>query len=201
MNFNELQVIWNAQQEQPLFAFDRESLHRLVEEKASRIEAYVTWFEITMIAVPLLMAIILPLDAWREGGGWDQYVVGAICLLVGIVVFVGKLVRPKTNASFESTIKGTIEQSLDQIDRYLRQLKWMFWGFHLPIAISAAIGLTVYSNVRTPLVWGAVMAITTISYWGTRQDAQKRRQEQQELKQLQAKLTEGESEAVSSLPK
>lgn len=198
MKFDELQVIWNAQQDQPLFTINHDALYRLVQQKTSRIEVYIKCFEWTMISVPLLMAVILPIDAWREGGGWDQYVVAVICLCVGISTLVNRFNRLKTPISFAQSIRGIIEHSLVRIDEHVRRLTLIFWCFHFPIAVSAAIGLTFYSNLRIPLIWGGVLLVTAFSYWGTRRDAQKMLQEKQELEQLSAKLTEAEPSDAAS---
>lgn len=193
MKFEDLQVVWDQQHEEPLYAIRQGALVDLVHEKTSSLHRSIEVYDWTMILVPLLMAVILPIDAWMEDGGLDQYAVACVCLVVGLMALRNHFSRRSEDPVFDQSIKSVVKRCMDQIDAHVRQLSWFFWCFHLPVAILAAAGLTFDSNARTPLVWAGVLAITAISYWDIRRDIQSKRAKREELSQMLAKLNEAEA--------
>ncbi|MEM6688861.1 MAG: hypothetical protein AAF664_05505 [Planctomycetota bacterium] len=193
LKFEELQVIWDRQREQPLFAIRHGDLVDLVRDKAASIERSLGMYDAMMIGVPLLMAVILPVDAWREGGGLDEYAIALVCLVVGLAALKSHISRRSNEPVFDQSIKQIAESCLKHLDAHVRQLSWFFWCFHLPVAILAALGLTFYTNTRTPLVWAGVLAITAISYWDIRRDIQSKRAKREEISQILQKLVEADN--------
>jgi hypothetical protein len=193
MEFDQLHVIWNAQQNEPLFAINERAMHNLIRCKSARIDRLVSWCELAVIALTLLIAVLLPLDAWREGDGWHAYAVALICLATAIWTLLARWQRHLQVATYEQSVKGIAERALAQLDRHMQRLRLYFWGFHVPIALAAAIGLTAYSNKRPLLIWAGVLVVTAFVYWATHYDIHGRLIPRcRELQQLLAKLTEAE---------
>ena len=191
MKYDELQVIWNSQKDAPLFAIDQQAMHELLRTKSSRIESYVEWFELTIIATTILTAIILPIDAYREGGGWHQYIVALLCLVVGMSVCSTRYRRRASQIKFDQSVKSIAERSLRRVENHIRSLKLLFWCFHLPFAICSGIGLTIYSNTRSPLIWTGVILVTVLSGIGTIYDIRvKLNPQRRDVEDLLAKLSE-----------
>ncbi len=191
MNFDDLKLVWDAQKEEPVFALDQEAVLKTVERQNHSISRYVEHFEIMMILAAFAVAVILPLDAWREGDGAHQYLIGAICLAAGIYAWLARRNRRRFEVKFDQSISGVVEKSLTQIEYHERSLKNYLWLFHLPIALAAGIGLTVYSNTRIPWIWGSVIVICLLSYWGTRRDIKRNLlPRKKSLRALQSKLGE-----------
>ena len=88
---------------------------------------------------------------------------------------------------------GIIERALSQIDYHIKRLNTFLWCFHFPIAITAGIGLTLYSETRIPWVWGGIFVLCAISYASTKHDiSNKFLPEKKHLEALRQKLLEGE---------
>ena len=194
MNLEDLTIIWNSQDQEPIYLIDRATLHASVKRKGERIERLTSLFEKTMIGVTFAMGVILPIDAWREGDGAHQYVAGALCVIVAALATKWRRERRKDELRFDDSVLGITERALSQIDYQVRRLKTFLWCFHLPIAITAGIGLSLYSNARITWIWAGVIALCCLSYWGTHRDIRtcllpKRR----ELDSLREKLTNAES--------
>ncbi len=189
MNYEELKLVWDSQNEEPVFALDRQALLETVERQTGSIARYVKSFEISMILVAFAVAIILPIDAWREGDGSHQYFIGAICLAAGLYAWTGRQNRRRREIAFDESIRGVIEKSLAQIEYHEKRQVIYLWLFHLPIALAAGIGLTLYSNTRIPWVWGCVILVCLVSYWGTQRDIKRNlRPQKRNLKALREKL-------------
>ncbi|MEM9365192.1 MAG: hypothetical protein AAGD07_04285 [Planctomycetota bacterium] len=188
MNFEDLQVIWNSMEDQPLYALDHKAMHAMVEARTRRIHRTLDKLEWTWIGVALSTAVILPLDAWREGGGAHQYLVALVCAAFGFSLAFARWQRSRCVVRFDDSLKGIVQSAVSKIDRYLMGLKWCYWGFHVPIALVGLIGLTVARGSWSPGIAAAVLGVSLVSYVGVRRDAQVKRQEKRELSQLLEKL-------------
>ena len=193
MEFEQLHVVWNAQQQEPLFAINERAMHNLIRYKSARIERLVGWFELAVVTVTLLIATLLPLDAWREGDGWHAYAVALICLATAIWTLLARWQRGLHEVTYEQSIKSIAERGVAQLDRHIQRLRLFFWCLHVPIALAAAIGLSAYSNTRPLLIWAGVLLVTAIAYWATQRDIRQRLMpRRRELQHLLAKLVEAE---------
>ncbi|MEM1225161.1 MAG: hypothetical protein AAGJ40_05660 [Planctomycetota bacterium] len=188
MKFEDLQVIWSTMDEEPSYAIDPASMRSIVEKKTRRLNRTLDRLEWTGIGVALSTSVILPLDAWREDGGIHQYVVAAVCAVFGTALLIARFGRGDDDLHFDDSLKGIVERSLAQIDRYLRGLRWCYWGFHLPVACVGLIGLTAARSQWSFLVAGGVVGITLISYLGVRSDADQKLAEREDLSNLLEKL-------------
>ncbi|MEM7148063.1 MAG: hypothetical protein AAF591_23370 [Verrucomicrobiota bacterium] len=189
MNYEELKCVWDSQNEEPVFALNHQALLKTVERQADSIARYVKLFEISMILVAFAVAVILPIDAWREGDGSHQYFIGAICLAAGVYAWLGRQNRRRREIEFDESIRGVIEKSLAQIEYHEKRQIMYLWLFHLPILLAAGVGLTLYSNTRIPWIWGGVIVVCVVSYWGTQRDIKRNlRPQKRNLKVLREKL-------------
>lgn len=193
MKLEEINVIWNSQKEEPMFVIDQQALHASVERQGASVDRRVGWFELSMIFVGFTTAVILPIDAWLEGDGFHQYIVAVLCLAFGVYALLGRKWRLEKEVVFDRSMLGIIERALSQLDYHMNRLKTFLWCFNLPIALAAAIGLTIYGNTHTPWVWAGVILVCAISYWGTRRDIRKKfLPEKRDLEALRDKLITGD---------
>ena len=108
---------------------------------------------------------------------------------------MGRQYRRRREVDFDESIRGVIEKSLAPIEYHEKRQAMYLWLFHLPIALAAGIGLTVYGNTRIPWIWGGVILVWVVSYWGTQRDI-KRNPQKRNLKALREKLEDIESQGT-----
>jgi len=51
MEFEEMQVIWDSQTEQPMYALDVDAMHRKIKRKARKIERSINLNEIGLMVI------------------------------------------------------------------------------------------------------------------------------------------------------
>ncbi|MEM7147085.1 MAG: hypothetical protein AAF591_18335 [Verrucomicrobiota bacterium] len=189
MNYDQLKVVWDSQDDEPMFLIDHDTLNASVKREGRAVAELVSAGEIAIIAVALATAVILPLDAWREGDGLHQYLVAAICLAVGVYAWVNRRQRLAREIDYDQSMLSTVEKAIAQLKYHERALKIMLWSFHLPIAITAGIGLTLYTDTRIPVLWGGLILVCALAWWGTRRDIRKCiRPKRTNLESLRTKL-------------
>ena len=78
MEFEEMQMIWNEQNQQKLFAIDEAALHKVIRRKSKSSSRWLGFVEWLMIALNPLIAIVLVVDAVSESGPTYQFVIAAM---------------------------------------------------------------------------------------------------------------------------
>ncbi len=140
MDFEQMRVIWDSQNEQPLYVLDQQALHATVRRKGRCIEKSVKTFEGLMIAILLAVAVILVGKRVLSGPEWQTSMVigAALTLLVAVVAAVnlalGRARRLKRERVFDESIVGDIDKALSQVDYQVARLKNIHYWFLLPMA-------------------------------------------------------------------
>jgi hypothetical protein len=72
MEFEEMQKIWDSQNNETLYAINEKSLHNSIKQKGRNINKYVMFFEWAMIVSTLFVALALTIDTITEAGSWPR---------------------------------------------------------------------------------------------------------------------------------
>ncbi len=145
MDFEEMKVIWDSQNERPLYVLDQEALHATVRRKGQCIEKSVKLFEGLMIAIVLAVAVILVGKRIVYESDWQTSMVigAALTLLVAVVaatyLAIERARRRNREQVFDQTLLGDIDKAISQVDYQVARLKTIHFWFILPMA--AMIGL------------------------------------------------------------
>ena len=81
MEYEEMQIIWNNQNNEKLYAINENALYSQIKRKGQSIDRKLTIFEEMMIAVNLIVGIVLIVDAIRGNELAVQYILPAMYLV------------------------------------------------------------------------------------------------------------------------
>ena len=70
MNFEEIQMIWDGQNNETLYAIDKEALRRLVEKDSAKINRDLKMLELAAITVLIGLGVVTLIDTFFNG---DEY--------------------------------------------------------------------------------------------------------------------------------
>lgn len=135
MNFEEMQVIWDSQKEQPMYAFDLDAMHREVQRKAGRIERAVSLTELSMIALMFVVACVHAADPVLEGTHTYKFFGSAVLLGVAAWMWSKRRRRLKGEAHYEASLRGDIDRSLSQVNYHLGLANGFHWLFLMPASV------------------------------------------------------------------
>ena len=145
MDFEELQVIWDSQNEEKLYAINEAALYEQIKRKSQSVNRLLERSELVMIAVNLLVGIFLMVDTFRDNDEGYQYILPAMYLAYSIAALVFRLARRKEQLRFEHTMLGALDKAIWQADYLIKQgwtlIKWYL--FPLALALSA---ITLYNS-------------------------------------------------------
>lgn len=135
MNFEEMQVIWDAQTKRSLFAFDREGIRRVVDKQASAIHFHLRSFEIVTISSFFILALVVASEPFFEKHEYFQYYEAAGFLIISALMFFRARQRSKEEARFADTLIGEVDLAIWRLESIISRLKDYTWLAIAPLLL------------------------------------------------------------------
>ena len=148
MKIEDLRVIWDQQNEQPLYVLDQDALNASIRKRTTGIDQSVGIFEYVMMGVLFFVAAMAAgkrlltskeLD-WLD---WTTVVLTIMVAVVAIVSLARARRRRLTQeVDFESSIVGDVDKAISQLDYLFARFKTFHHWFALPMALILVLRLT-----------------------------------------------------------
>lgn len=131
MQFEDLQKVWDQQNQQPMYVLNEEALQQQIRRKGNKISRYITINEFGLLIISVLTTANLAFTSENR----------TYALLVGIAMFSscaymmwGRYQRLKKTPE-ASSVLAELEYTISQSDYYLQFAKTFFLWFMLPMAL------------------------------------------------------------------
>ncbi len=128
MEFEDMQVIWNSQNNEKLYAINEAALYEQIKRKGKSVNHLLEMSQLVMIAVNLFVGILLIVEAWYDDGQAYEYILPAMYLAYLIGAIILRVVRRKEQVRFEETMLGELDKAIWQADYLIKQgytlIKW-----------------------------------------------------------------------------
>ncbi len=192
MEFEEMQVIWDSQNNEPLFAINQAALHKKIQSKSAKVNRTLNMVDWVMIGANLLAGILLIVVNFIEDSKPFEYVLPLLYLFfIGVVVY-RRLNRKQESVKFEPTIRGDLDHAIWQTDYLIRQGQSILIWYLLPIMTVAFITLALNSSWLWAI--GMVVVVVPFTYFGSRWEIKKfYLPKKRELEALRQTLIEAEA--------
>ena len=171
MEFKEMQVIWNNQNNEKLYVINEEALHKQIKRKSRSTEKMLNFFEFMMIFVNLGMGTFLIFDAIRDNEALLGYILPIAYLGFGIYGFIRRLTRRQQEVHFDETMVGELDKAIWRINHLLKQGDQVIYWYLIPLVLVFATVMILQGK----LVWGIAFALILppATYYGMRWEARK----------------------------
>lgn len=189
MQFNELQKIWDSQNNKPMYVIREEALHQKIlakGRKAGKTANITEW--ILIFSGFLAGGIIVVFDLMDDGGNAFSYIAIVLFLMIAVYSGANRLFRKKRKIDFERSMLGDLEHALSIAEYQVSLSKGMFYGFW-PATFTLSLISLILSD--KPIWYSVIFAIlfigvSYVSRWEHKCYLRRR----DELKILKQKLTE-----------
>lgn len=191
MNFEELQRIWDTQDDRPMYAFDEAALHRVVKNRGRDISRVVVLFETMMVLLALTMAVALGSEPVLEGHDYHQFIDTAIWLAVSGYLLHGRRLRRRADLGFEESFRGDLDRAIAQADFQVKRLRAFGWWFMLPLLVGTGVNAITLIGARPKpwWIWPLLAASLGVTWWSMRHNLKRHvLPMKDELQQLREKL-------------
>jgi hypothetical protein len=166
MEFEEMQIIWNTQNDEKMYAINEAALYAQIRRKGHSIERKVTLVEAIMVGANLIAGVILILDALGEIIQMDQVIMAALYLAYSVVALARRLTRRTEVVRFDHTLLGELEKAIWNTDYLIRQSKSMILWYLLPLLLVFSF-LSLF-NGKLLLAAGLMLILLPATYFGGR---------------------------------
>jgi hypothetical protein len=219
MDFDEMRVIWNSQNDEPLYAIDQAALHASVRRKSRAFVRRVLWRDIREIGIGLLagtgflvfggMLAFGHEDRWRRLIGADVEVsrsdVATLLVVSGLWLFcaayqlMSRRRQERSERRFESSLCGDLDRTISQTDYQIRMATSVVWWGLLPVWLATVLFVYVLFNLASTPPAVLILAAVVVPVGFALDILLKRRPLRtelmplkQEFETLRRKLTESE---------
>lgn len=150
MNFDEMQVVWDAQEKRSLFAFDRGELKRVVDKQAAAVRFHLRSFEIVTIGGFLVVALLVAAEPFFEKHEYFQYYEAAGFLFFSGLMFWRARQRSKREVRFPETLLGEVDLAIWRLQSLISRMKEYTWLAVAPMLVMWLVR-TVFDLAQKPL--------------------------------------------------
>lgn len=186
MEFDEMKLIWDSQNNEPLFAINQEALHNRIQDKGQAVASSLNKIDMFMIAMNLVVGILLMMDTFFENGAIFEYVLPVLYLFFFAYSIYRRYAHQQEVRHFAPTVLGDLDKALWQVNYLIKQSREMMWWYLLPTLLVASVTLTL--NVGFVWALGLILLAGPVAYFGGRWEVNKwylpKKRELEALRQL-----------------
>ena len=173
MEFEEMKVVWDAQNQEPLYAVDESGLRARMEQSVREFNKGIFWRDAREIGIGLVVGLLFVFAGagmlWAgpkslaafANGEIDYPVLDATCLLIGGMIwlyysayqYIGRKRQQQLEQRFDAWLRGALERTLAQVDYQIRLSQYvLFWGL-LPVYVASGLGFVAFFDLTPPHLW------------------------------------------------
>ena len=157
MNLDELKVIWDSQNEEPLYTLDRDAVHKGVKNEGKAIQFCLNMFEYISLLILFVLGIVVGSEPLFEGHAFHQYIDAAIYLAIGTFLALELRRRKRDEKQFDDSMIGDLDRAIFQLEVQNRRYRMFPWIVLGPMVLLTIVKLPMYYDSK-PL-WLAPTAL------------------------------------------
>jgi hypothetical protein len=187
MEFEELQKIWDSQNNQPLYALDEKALHHRILSKKKQAHQLTNISELLLIIVNSgAGSLILGLNGFNRGSNIFMYVLAAWMFCSAFYLLKSRLQRIKWNRNrFEQSMRGDLDHAISTAAYQVHLSQIMRWNI-LPIGL--LILVAVWEGGKSIWVIGGTLFLFAVAYYASGFEHRIYKAKKRELQLLQKNL-------------
>ena len=162
MEFEEMQKIWDEQNQRPLYAINEDALRRRIHVKSRMASLKSNVNEIALIIISIITFAIIMF----KNIGTDNiyaYPPVIVLLLTSVYVYIGRIKRKKKERQFDRTMLGELDHALYNLDYEVRRARTFPLWYLIPVSIPAMLNM--YMNDASTFKWVVVIGAFILSYF------------------------------------
>ena len=187
MEFDEMQIIWNEQNNEKLYAINEAGLHAIIRQKGRKIGRTLAIGDWLMVVVNIAAAIFLYWKLGESSTPFWQNLLSGLYFAYGVSAFGWRLLRRQQQKTFPATMLGDLDKALWHADHLIRVNSRLLWLYLIPVCVVATVFLVVNGEWMMALAMNVVLP--TGGYYASRWENRKWHEpKMRELEDLRDKL-------------
>jgi hypothetical protein len=218
MEFSELKVIWDSQNQEPLYAMNEAALQAIIQRKNQESDSCLSRCFATEITIGLVCSALMFIcaGALLFGGSallatlprmkvapspWDilaLVVAGGIWFYYSAYMFLARERQQRRVEILDSSLRGDLERALSQTEFQIALARNIVWWGLVPVWVAGALWVTTLLHLKAaPAAWTYVLmaaliigSLVVVVVGKQRSIANKFEPRRRELESLRAKLAD-----------
>ena len=218
MDFNELKMIWDSQNQEPLYAMNEAALQAIIQRKNQESDrclsrCFATEITIGVICGALMFvcaggllfdgsALLAALPRMKAAASaWDilaLVVAGGIWFYYSAYMYRARKRRQRRVEKFDSSLRGDLERALSQTEFQIALARDVVWWGLVPVWMAGALWVAALLHLKAaPAAWAYVFmaaliigSLVIVVVRKQRSIANKFEPRRRELESLRAKLAD-----------
>jgi hypothetical protein len=164
MEFDELQQIWDTQNNKPLFAINERALHNRILSKMRKTRHITNASEFLLIIVNLgVGCFILGVNLYKQHSNMFLYGMAAWMFATFLYSLVSRIRRIKSNRRFDRSMHGDLDHAIAVANYQVRLSQVMRWNI-VPIGILSL--LSIWESGKSFWIAGAILILFILAFYG-----------------------------------
>lgn len=186
MEFDELQKIWDSQNNEPLYAFNETALHNRILSKMRQARHITNTTELLLIIIYLgAGCFLIGINFFKKPWNIFMYLMAAWMLATSLYILVSRIRRIKGDRRFDRTMHGDLNHAISVATYQVRLSQIMRWN-SLPIGV--LLLLSAWEGGKLFWVSGVILITFFLAYYAGRREHNIYKARKRELEILQTKL-------------
>ncbi|WP_338873322.1 hypothetical protein WBJ53_30240 [Spirosoma sp. SC4-14] len=141
MEFDELQKIWDSQNQQPMYMINEDALHNRIHTKKAKAGHITNFTELLLIGVNAgAGCLVVGLNASKSGTNLFMYLLAGWMLITAVAVLVSRIRRLHRENRFDRSLFGELDHAIAMTTYQVRLSQLMRWNT-FPIALLVVAGM------------------------------------------------------------
>jgi|TARA_R110001599_G_scaffold84130_2_gene226811 hypothetical protein len=189
MQFNDLQKIWDSQNNKPMYVIREEALHQKILAKGRKAGRTANLTEWILISTGLIASgILVYFDFMKDEGNVFSYISVVLFSLITVYGMINRFLRKNKTENFERSILGDLEHALSISEYQVSLSKGMLYGFWPAVFLISLLSLIMSDKpIWYSIIFGLLfIGVSFLSRWEHRCYVRRKN----ELATLKKKLAE-----------
>jgi hypothetical protein len=193
MEFEELQKIWDSQNNEPLYAINVNALHNRILSKKKRAGHIANFSELLLIVVNIgAGGLILGMNIFKQNTNVFMYLISVWMFISALYTLAGRIRRIKGEYRFDRSMLGDLNHAISTASYQVRLSQIMRWNI-LPIGIFSLLGI--WDSGKPVWIAALILVFFALTYYASGWEHRIYKARKRELEVLQKKL---KSEEISN---
>lgn len=165
MNFEQMKVIWDAQDQKPLYAVDETALHASIRRGSRKFRNVIVCSHVSIVGTWVALAALYLVTPLMAGEDLYRLVPAAVLLALAAGQVVALARRRRGEADFDESIRGDLDRAIWRIDHdigWARSLRRRYVPLFL-VAISIDLVLRLTPGIA--VIWAGTVALVAGASW------------------------------------
>lgn len=193
MEFEDMQRIWNKQDDEPLYAINEAALFKRVQKKSRSTEFGLNMMEWGVVLSSFFSIFVLYINWADDNVPWAYYLIPAMLLVISAYVYGLRRFRQRGAQRFPTGLLGELEKAIAHNNFLIERMHTMTWWYSIPVFG----GFAIYFYIEQGPYWLPSVILMPIigalSFFAIRWEIRKFHEpKQRDLKALQQMLAEND---------